>query len=67
MSTSGLKMKLAANAMRITALHTMMPTAVTVFSGKMSVMYQLRLTEVMVRPMEPWNRRLSGSVQVPPR
>ena len=60
-------MKQAAKAMRMMPRHTITPTLVRACSGKMSCMYQLRLVDVMVRPMDPWKRRLSGSVQVPPR
>ena len=53
-STAESKMKQAANPIRITAVHRMRPIVLSVPSGKMSAMYQLRLDDVMVRPIEPW-------------
>ena len=47
------KMKHAAKAMRMMQVPRMTPTRVSLSSGKTFVMYQLRLTLVMVRPIEP--------------
>ena len=53
--------------MSIKAAVITVPAGDNLSSPKISVMYQLRLDEVMVRPMEPWYWRPSGSVHVPPR
>ena len=61
------KIKHAAKLMSIKAAVITVPAGDSLSSPKISVMYQLRLDEVMVRPMEPWYWRPSGSVHVPPR